>query len=367
MIKDNISLIKITTKNIKYYTNRNYLCKIGDIISINTNTMSKMSHNIVIAICEICKSEKKLPFSKYNLNKNRQGFYSCKKCSDTKRKKTNVDIYGVEYSAQLADRKGKMKDWMSSDIFRDKSKEKNILTYGVDSYSKTDEFKNILSKITKERINELKNNNIYNCPLLFDDNREKRDRGMYDKYGASFSYNVPSIRKKIQNTNLEKFGHISPFGNTLIQESIKSIFMDKYGVDNPFKNAEIQKKIRDISIKKMEGIDISLFKNYRKSIRNLTNSIKNELFKNWDGHDYYDGEYIKDNLNLNSNNINYPTIDHKISCLFGYKNNIPPSEISRMENLCITKRKINSTKSHLTEQKFLEKIVELNKKEGINL
>jgi hypothetical protein len=46
--------------------------------------------------------------------------------------------------------------------------------------------------------------------------------------------------------------------------------------------------------------------------------IKKDLLENWDGYDYYDGEYIKDNFCLYSNDKNYPTMDHKISCYYGF-------------------------------------------------
>jgi hypothetical protein len=42
----------------------------------------------------------------------------------------------------------------------------------------------------------------------------------------------------------------------------------------------------------------------------------------------------------------YPTIDHKISIFEGFHKNIPPYIIGGIENLCITKRKINLLKSN---------------------
>ena len=101
MIKNNESRVVITTRNIKYYKDRNYICNVGEIISIDVNTMPKKSHNKVIAICEKCSSETELSFSKYNTNKDRQGYYSCSKCSGSKRKKSMLDKYGVEYFNQL--------------------------------------------------------------------------------------------------------------------------------------------------------------------------------------------------------------------------------------------------------------------------
>jgi len=69
------------------------------------------------------------------------------------------------------------------------------------------------------------------------------------------------------------------------------------------------------------------------------------LFENWDGYDYYDGEYIKNNFNLHGLDNNYPTIDHKISVSYGFKNNIEPEKIADISNLCITKKINNSKKS----------------------
>ena len=50
MIKNNESKVKITNRNIKYYSDKGYLCKVDDIISIDVLTISHMSHNKVIAI-----------------------------------------------------------------------------------------------------------------------------------------------------------------------------------------------------------------------------------------------------------------------------------------------------------------------------
>ena len=69
------------------------------------------------------------------------------------------------------------------------------------------------------------------------------------------------------------------------------------------------------------------------------------LFSLWDGIDFYDGENIIDNMNLHHNDRLYPTVDHKISIYNGFKNNISIEVISSIDNLCITKRHINSTKN----------------------
>ena len=77
------------------------------------------------------------------------------------------------------------------------------------------------------------------------------------------------------------------------------------------------------------------------------------LFDIWDGYDYYDKEYIKNNLQLSYMNCNYPTVDHKVSVFYGFNNKIPAEDIAKIDNLCITKRIINSLKRTKTETEFL--------------
>jgi hypothetical protein len=341
MVKNNESKVKITTRNIKYYTDRNYICKIGDIISIDINTMPKNSHNKVIAICEVCSVENEIQFSKYNKNKNNQGYYCCHKCSGDKFKKTMFNKYGVEFGGQLDFVRESNKKWMSSEEFKDKSKIKIKKIYDVGHYSKTDKFKKDMSLKIKEIVKLKKEEGIYDCPFLWKNNRELREKGMIDKYGATYSFQIPEIKKKIQDKNLEKFGHVSPFGNDEIKIKLK----DKI----------IYKNENDITVYLSNIYSKKEFNVYRRKIKYKTDIVRKQLFENWNGYDFYDGEYIKDNLDLHWNNKNYPTIDHKISCFFGYINNIPVDEISNISNLCITKRFINVEKGHLSNDEFLTK------------
>lgn len=85
------------------------------------------------------------------------------------------------------------------------------------------------------------------------------------------------------------------------------------------------------------------------------NSNKKKLIEEWNGFDYYDGEYIKENFDVKHTDYDFPTIDHKISIIYGFKNNIPPEEIGDLSNLCMTKKGINSSKSFLTEENYNKK------------
>lgn len=347
MIKNNESKVEITSRNIKYYTDKNYQCNIGDIIKIDIHTMPKMSHNKVVAVCEICHSESELMYSKYNKNKDRQGFYSCKRCSNQKRKITNIKKYDIENCLNRDDVKEKNRKWMSSDEFKNKSKESLMKKFGVDSYSKTDEFKEFISNFNIDNRDYLKEKRELTCLEKYGyksvlEIPGLKENSMIEKYGTKYPFLVPEIKKKIQNINIEKFGHISPFGNIEIQKKIKERFI--------YKSLEKESKFYGNTYL------INEYRLYRRKIQYHTYKVKKELFSNWDGIDYYDGEYIKDNLTLDKNDSKFPTIDHKKSSFFGFINNIDPFEISNIKNLCITKRVNNLMKSILSEELFKEKL-----------
>jgi hypothetical protein len=115
--------------------------------------------------------------------------------------------------------------------------------------------------------------------------------------------------------------------------------------------------IKMIETKEKSGIYIPLdsvddFKKYRKLVNRFTLKFKKSLFINWDGIDFYDKNDISKNVKLSSNNMDYPTIDHRISLYQGFKESIPPYIIGGINNLCITKRRINLLKSNKYDFKY---------------
>jgi hypothetical protein len=140
-----------------------------------------------------------------------------------------------------------------------------------------------------------------------------------------------------------------------IDELRKETCLEKYGVDNVSKDKYIYEKV--INTKELNGVIIpkellSDWEIYKRKVRNITNSNKKYLYENWNGNDYYDNELIKGYLSHTSTHRFYPTIDHKISVYFGFMNDISPEEIGALDNLCITKRFINSMKGKLIENNF---------------
>lgn len=160
----------------------------------------------------------------------------------------------------------------------------------------------------------------------------------YRKYTDNISkYNIYTCSNKCamfknEMTNLEKYGDKHQCRNKKVQDKILSTKLDRGLISNSFQD----------------------FLDYRRIVNNITNRNKKILYKNWNGFDYYEGDYIKENLSLNFNDVNYPTIDHKISAMEGYNNGIPPEEIAKMENLCITRRRNNSSKGFKTEEIYIK-------------
>jgi hypothetical protein len=157
--------------------------------------------------------------------------------------------------------------------------------------------------------------------------------------------------EKIKLTNNGKYGCDSPLQNNDIMEKFLKTNNERYGGNSSSCDETILNKQRSSRIKNgietPSGKQVSEFKKYSNRVRNLTKKHKKELFGNWDGHDYYDSEYIFENLTMRPSDRLYPTIEHKISVYHGFMNNIHEDEISKLENLVITKKYINSSKGNM--------------------
>jgi hypothetical protein len=176
------------------------------------------------------------------------------------------------------------------------------------------------------------------------DRNERVKKTCLDKYGVEHYSKTNKYIYERNQTNLEKFGYINPF---MDKERIKNIFKEKYGVEHPalltdddgeyvfFKNTWTLKA------------DKTEWMNYKTDVRRLTKH--NIKLLDWDGTDFYDGEYIKNNFNIYHLDSNYPTIDHKISIYEGFLKNMSIEVISSVDNLCWTKRIINITKNKKSE------------------
>ena len=152
---------------------------------------------------------------------------------------------------------------------------------------------------------------------------------------------------KFRNNNLIKYGVDNYSKTKECRIKTEKTCLLKYNELVPSRNKDVMSKIKETRIKK--GLQTPVgseddFTIYKKIVRKLTQLNKKKLIESWSGYDYYDNEYIRENFELNSNSRLYPTIDHKISVFNGFYDNILPQVIAGLDNLCITKRSINSSK-----------------------
>jgi hypothetical protein len=115
--------VKITDHNYQYYDDLGYDTTIGEHIVIPVELLPKGSHHKIKCKCDGCGLEKDVIFKNYLKYGNVFGEYSCRKCSEEKRKKTLRKNYGVDYPIQNKRVHGKMKSTL-------------IEKYGVDNISK---------------------------------------------------------------------------------------------------------------------------------------------------------------------------------------------------------------------------------------
>lgn len=118
--------VKISEANYSYYENLGYDdVTIGELLVIPVELLSKGSHYKIKCKCDKCGIEKDVIFKNYVKYDNNWGEYFCRKCSESKRKKSLRENYGVDYPIQNNKVLKKMKKTL-------------IDKYGVDNISKRD-------------------------------------------------------------------------------------------------------------------------------------------------------------------------------------------------------------------------------------
>jgi hypothetical protein len=117
--------IKITESNISYYENLGYDVIMGEELLIPIEILSRGSHHKIKCKCDSCGVEKDVIFKNYIKYDNKWGEYSCRKCSEHKRKKTLRENFGVDYPIQNKKILNKMKKKLLDKQNTDSTKVKN--------------------------------------------------------------------------------------------------------------------------------------------------------------------------------------------------------------------------------------------------
>lgn len=297
MILDKRVKIKICSKNYNYYKSKNYeFQKVGDIIYVNIEDLSKGSSLKVKVKCDNCDVEKMCSFYDYNkITNDGKEQYFCFNCKGEKTKNT-LKSKGVTNVFQL-------------DSVKEKIKKTNLEKYGVE------------------------------YPMQNDCIKRKSVETSLSVYGTEHPMKSESVKKKMEETNLEKYGTKSSSQNEKVKEKVIQTNNLLYGVDYTSKNKDvilkIQKKKLDNIIQKYSEYNIisidydkkiyklkcdcglehdfeispDLFRN-RKKIGTIICTECNKLEENSSGEELQLFNFIKDNIDgqiiTNNRNIIKP-------------------------------------------------------------
>jgi hypothetical protein len=202
------------------------------------------------------------------------------------------------------------------------------------------------------------------------------------KYGTEYSFQSENNKLKTQETNYNKFGTKYPLMNKEIMEKRNKTNTQRYGGNSPSQDKEVKEKQRKTSlqrygaeyysqtkefrdIRESLGLMIPLsqyteYEIYERAVRAETRKNEKELYKNWNGLDYYTGEKLITTkifrklypLKSLNENLLCPSTDHKLSISYCFINKISITECATLENLCICSKSINSSKNYKTEEEF---------------
>jgi len=132
-------------------------------------------------------------------------------------------------------------------------------------------------------------------------------------------------------------------------------FPEKYGLLNKAENmrrktdkVSATKKMLATKVERGLAVDWkdSEWKSWWKKCNAILLKKRKVLVADWDGYDYIDGKYIKDNLKLDYRHRDYPTLDHVIPKQKLYLEGLSPYEASSDDNLKWTTRSNNSKKGN---------------------
>jgi len=198
--------VTINSSSIRHYKELGYKVKVRDKICI---PIEHLTHGSLVEIdvkCDICAGERKITYKRYVDNIKKYGIFSCsRKCANIKRKKTNLEKYGVENVS-------------SNQIIKDKKVQTCLNNYGVENYTQTNNYK------------------------------EKYKKTCLEKYGVENANQSDIVKEKIKITCLEKYGVTSPLKNTEIMNKLIKNNLEKYGTEFYMSTEEFKEKSKQTNL-----------------------------------------------------------------------------------------------------------------------
>ena len=172
--------VGINYKNIDYYRNLGYqIEKCSTVINVNINHLAKNSHKKVKILCDYCKETFERVFRDYLKFKDKSPIKKdcCVKCRGTKTKESNLIVYGVENVANVEE-------------VVEKRKATNIERFGAENPFQS---KEIIQKIEKTIMKKYGVKNVFESKEII----EKIQKKNLEKYGYKYASMHPDVRDRI--------------------------------------------------------------------------------------------------------------------------------------------------------------------------
>ena len=171
----------------------------------------------------------------------------------------------------------------------EKRKKYNIEKYGVDNPAKLNEIKEKTKQTCLKKYGVI-------SPTLVSFIHEKQIKTNIKKYGVKNPCQNEEIQRKQKNTLFKNYGVTVPLKNELIKEKLKQTNINLYGIDNPAKLDKIKEKTKQTCLKKYGEISPSINSNVKK--KQIETNIKK-----------YGVEFVQQNKEIK----NKSCLNHKIT------------------------------------------------------
>jgi len=289
-----------------------------------------------------------------------------------KRTQEEIDIISAKRKATCLLKYGHVSASGAKEV-KDKVKATCLLKYGSKTTLQLDKVKTSrLQRVTSPEIN-LKRSQTYKnkSEEVMTDIARKREETNLKRFGVKNTAHLSDFKDKVIKSSQRRFGTIWSSASKEIRDKVKATCLLRLGTEFCSQNEEVKSKVRATCLKKFNSShylsskqrrehgekyegwtslsEQSDFQIYQNEVWKVTRKHIDSLYEHWDGKDYYTGKLL--NL-IHKNKIDSPSIDHKISCFYGFKNNINPHIVGDISNLCICSKRTNSKKNYKTEEEF---------------
>ena len=232
--------IKVNPNNFKNLEKFGYKdFKSNQLLVVKVEHLSYKNNSKISVKCDLCGKEREIKHSTYmESTKKQTEIYVCHgKCSNIKRDRTNLELYGVKNCFQSEEKKNKIKETYMNN-------------FGVDHNMK-------LQKYKDKRVETYMNNYGFDNPSKSTEIKNKKIKTCNKNFGVDHPFQRDVIMEKSIKTNLEKYCTMYSKTNEC-KNKVRSTCLKRYGVEYPQQSQMIRDKslISLLSVHKYKETDL---------------------------------------------------------------------------------------------------------------